>query len=579
MRLLTRTGRETADGIKDALDIQTNGGQKMSLENSAYLNMETLGNPETKHRMLAGRSLNYKAMSENAAEAMGASGVDVGSTSKAMQEGFASGGYGYIAQQESAAQKKFANDPVALQSAIAALRNFSKAGLRMQVAGDAAGQGGMDGGLGMAVSEQTMGDDSQSQTMKVLQAVMGGMQKSGHSTGDIMSVKGRSALVQDPMFQQYLQQFGVDANGAQRGLDFLPGIADAKLNMAQTGMLASDKTELTPGEYEDKQKQIEEMYKAAKDAKVDGLDVKNPDHAAALRDFANDKDKKGAEKLTPVLLKMQGTFEDFYNSPYLRKAMQGKVTEADKNAAMADTAKLVANTRPTADIFADAFTYLFNLLAGPLNIISRVLSFKFKDAAAESEATGDQKKALQALIDSGDVGAMFDQRQKKVDDLQTKYDKGGQTDQEIKRQLDQAKTDQSTAQATANAAQTGRPVGAEDVAKLVADSTGAKQRGEDKDPDALKYILQSTAMTGQINTNSFDKFHNRLTSMKYDGGPGTADPNGPKDTSGANITINQNSVDMGNQNYAVQTALAYARLAHAAEHAPSTGSVTPKGKN
>jgi hypothetical protein len=459
MRLLSRTGRETADNLKDAMDIRQNGGQGFSLETGAYLGMKTLQNPEQARRLMASRELNM----DNATGAL-SSALGTNYDAATLKQGFASQGYGYISQLKSDADKMYGGDDVKHQAAINAINAFSQAGTRVNVLKSAMAKGGIEGGLGLSVSDKLMGNDMTSQTTNTLQGVLSALQLSGHSSKELMSLGGRANLMQDPALLKSLETLGINPEKAMRSMNFVDDIADARVKMAQQGMGAADKTELTDAQYQDKQQSLESMYQFVK-ANGGKLGPGN-DHAAALKAYANtDEGEAMMHKLIP---QMEGTLEDFFSSPILQRALKEKVTEADKNAALADTQKLVANTRPTAEVFADAFTALFNKLADPLNDIARVLTFKF-DPDGKSWASEEQKKQIEALVNDGSVGKKLDAKQAEVDALQDKYD--AETDPSkkagIKSQLDAATADLDKNRDGLSTFQQGRGIGSNQAADML----------------------------------------------------------------------------------------------------------------
>lgn len=557
LRLLTRTGREGSDALKDALDIQTNGGQKMPLEMSAFVNSQLLSNPETQHRMLAARQLNYNSMAESLSSALGGS-----MSAQDIQKRFATEGYGFISSIKNDIDKRFANDPLAHQGAITAANNFQQAAGRLDIAHEAIRKGGIAGGLGLAVSEQQMGDDQTSQSLKTLQSVMGALAASRHNPGEIMTRAGRAAITSDLTFQKYQEMFGLDPAKTTRGFQFLDDIASGKISMAQSGMTAADKTALTSGEYADKRKQLEDMFDFLK-KKGANFD-RSKSKTDALRDYANTE--SGQETMTRLLPQMQSTFEDFYNSPYLMKQFQERVTKSDKDKQMQDTAKLVAATRPTAEIFADAFTSLFNSLSKPLEIISRILSHHWGGDLAATWSTDDQKTQIENMINSGAVGDMLNLKQKNVEDLQSKVDTtaGSKQKQDLQNQLQSARDELTKLQNTVQTFQAGKGISKDD-AQGILNATGGLQGM--KLADALKSNDPSQALIdmgikigpeqgADIDDVTFSKYQAQLRQLDKAGKIRLSDQVDPYSGKTIhNVYNTYNSVDMTKQTYDVKSAV------------------------
>jgi hypothetical protein len=563
MRLLARTGRETSDSIKDAMDIATNGGQQQPLETSAFLKMQTLSDPEMQTRLVQSRRMNFESMLDNLSSAMGPQ-----YDKDTLRKGFASGGLGYVSQLKSDADKRFEGDSLAHQGANAAINNTSRAYERMNVTNDTSGRG-RDGGLGLAVSDQMLGSDRTSESMDTLQALLSALKMAGSSTKDFMTEKGRAGLDQNLTFLKAQEFYHLDPTKMNRVGQYVDDAAKGRLDMAKAGLSDHDRANPNDSDVKDRVRMLDSTYEFLKQNNVVGLG-NSGDRSADLKAFANTKD--GAATMTRLLPQMQGVVEDVFNSPTMQKYFQAHVTETEKNAKLEDAAKLVATTRPTAEIFASAFTSLFNSISAPLDLISRILAHKFSADASATNITEDQKKQIEGLDNSGQLPAALDTWSKHIDHLQDQSD-GAKTDAERKKidaQIGAAKNRLGNAQSSLDTFHSGSGIGTDQASDIVGLVTDAAQLPEA--PSGLSSSVASQANDvnsffkskgikfndhnfADLDSNTASSIQTRLDQMVKLGQikmTQEADDNGRVHTY---ITNNYNSVDMAQSSFDTQSAV------------------------
>ena len=416
MRMLSQTGRDTADDLKDAMDTITNGGQQQPLERSAYLNMVAMRDPHERDRILGIRQNNFQNAAEQAASALGVQNTAknpgaVDDFVKRTNEG----GYGSFISLKRQADEKFGNDPTQHQAAIAALNTAQTAYARMhqqQYANQLAGSGQFaKAGIAMAAGSQNMGADIVSNSTETLNALRQALGIAHYSMGDFLNARKRPELDSSVEFAKAKETFGLDKQGNDKLQNIMEDTAASMLQTVTSGLQGGPNAD--PEVRKAKQQLYDKLYGDLTKSGVNlGL---GRDHAGAVVNYA----KTHQDEFMQKIMGSTDLTDAIFGSAEFQKINNSKLTEQDRASQMADASKLAASTRPTADIFADAFTYLFNKLQTPLDEISRVLDWAFGSKMPKTTyATQAEGKLAEHFNNTGITDQWRSARQDEIDKLE-----------------------------------------------------------------------------------------------------------------------------------------------------------------
>jgi len=372
MRMLSITGRHTAEDIKDAIDAATSGGSKRSLEVKSYLNTQMLSSPEALARFQGERDRSVRDSAGEVSKALNPDGGDMRYTSEAIQKGLEgpNGGLNFINELRDAVSEKTDHnghpDYLARSTNNAAIDKLSKDYQRQQLLKSATAGGRMDA-VGLATGSNALGEDIGSQRMDTMTSIETAMRNSGHSFADIYKPGGLQNLQKDLAFQKQLELTGTDPKKTNDLLTTMPyDVAKARVQVSQQGM-PSNLTKGTP-EYTERKQLLEESYRVLKAQGAIGL-ASSGDMIRDLQEYT----KKSPLAAASGLARDPMALHDIAGSA-LGSALREALTADDRSKALSQAESLTAGTRSTADIFVDAFTSLFNRLQGPLDAIAATLS-------------------------------------------------------------------------------------------------------------------------------------------------------------------------------------------------------------
>lgn len=417
MANLSKTGRDTADDLKDAMDAVTNGGQQQPLERAAFLDIQAMKSPQERQRLLALRQYNFNNAAQKAAAALGI--TDTATTPHAVEtfvRDIEKNGPQAISRYKQEADSKFAGDPGAHHAANGALNLVQQAQNWLDVTKQAialAHRGMYDrAGIGLASAAQTLGPDEVSTSAENMGALQYALGKSGFRFSDLLDKNKVSQLASSPLYAGLMQQFGLSK---YQGLPILQNLSQdfsgGVLKTLQDG-ISADEFNNDPAVAKAKKKLYEQVYRELGGASVFG---KGDNHVGLVAQYA----KQHPDALLKRLSGSETLVEAIRGSATFQQINNRKVTQAQKDKETEDAAKLVANTRTTAEMYADAFTYLFNMLAKPLNEMSRILSFSpwGKSAANVQWASDSDKTIAEQFANTGVIKQWSDARQAKIDNL------------------------------------------------------------------------------------------------------------------------------------------------------------------
>jgi len=417
MSNLSKTGRDTAEDISDAMNAVTNGGKPQTFENSAFLNMQAMRNPEERQRILGIRKYNFQDAAEKAAAALGVQNTK--ENPGAVQDWIdrlQRGGYGSFISLQRQADERFSKDPTKHKAAIASLRTAQTAYTQFsdqQYADSLARQGQFaKAGLAMASTTQNMGPDVVSNSTETLNALLEALTIAHATMGDYLDKNRRPFLDTSPAFAVAKQHFGLDQIPDDRQTNLLETAAASMLQTVTEGIdLKGD-----PHVIEAKRDLYKKIYQSLA---AQGVNLgTNKDTTTAVIDYAT----KHKDEFMDKILNSKELTGAIYGSADFEKINNAKMTKADNDRQMEDAAKLAASTRTTADVFADAFSYLFTKLQTPLDDISRVIDAAFGHFLKNPWASQSDVKLAEQFNNTGVTDKWREARQKEIDDLEKKLD-------------------------------------------------------------------------------------------------------------------------------------------------------------
>jgi hypothetical protein len=556
MRLMSRTGRLTAEDMKDMVDTATNGGQRAPYETQAYLNIESMRRPGGMAPRLRAERSEYEAALDNAASALGAgkSAEEVAKIRSALANGIEQpgnrGGAAYLSGMQLQADKQFSGengDPLAHQAASGALSKLGNSYQQMLSTQLAVKN---NDGLGLATSDQIMGNTFTKDTFGTLQSVQQAMMLSGYNSTDLFDSRKRAAMYQDPKFKFSMEALGVDPKKMNGLPQILQNVAPTAVDMFKQGNNATDDdaTRLS------KQTFASQAREYLTGQGVTGIDMKDPDAMNAMQKFT-----KGAGNdviVASLLPGMKQMLEQMVPGGVLEKSVREIASTLDEAQSKASTEKIKSDTTPMAEIFKTAFTSLFLMLSRPLEVIAKVLSSHFGDA----NATPEQAKQFRSLMGSGRAAkadamatSQIAYKQSEIEKYKASH-KDATVDNDptlaaMQKDMDSLSGDQTVLQRAMDGSTKGLPLLADDVGTSLGLISREVTAGPSTSGVSNRWLRRlANNLMGDAMTLS-----PALSGVVVDGTSPTASPAGGGTTVVTNIT--NVGVDVGKQPLRVQSGL------------------------
>jgi hypothetical protein len=342
MRVLSFAGRGSAEDLKDYINVITGGqGGKSDLTHGAFLAIQTRKNRPAMsalHEMLQG---GVDSAQQAAQRALG--GVFGGDFTKDLGS---LEGIGNIRQRIS--EKTGGVGSLQSQAIESALTRLQQALLQRE-------RGRMIGSnpLGYAAAGQVLGENYGTSAVQRLSALSFIANQAGFGLGAFGNIGSMTKLIKHPMVPELSRSLGVEPTDLAK----LPGL----LQLGSSALIRGIQN-----------RQIKEGD-AAEIAKGLGIKKGKGSFVDALANYAGvDKNR---QKLAEFLPKLDGTYIRLINSnDKVAQYLEKLVSQGNESLEEAKARQVAMSTRPTADIFADAFTNLFNKLLVPLEGIFKVLS-------------------------------------------------------------------------------------------------------------------------------------------------------------------------------------------------------------
>ncbi len=365
MRMLGRTGIQSSADVREAMAAITNAGQKRTFEMQAFLGVQTAmtkGAPEEQVRY---QEANVSVARKRAQEALGIPSLGINATNVTSLE-----------------------DVRQLQAHLA--RTPGGTNIERQAANDALNQLGMEiqrlqgyqnfqqkaregkfgeAGLGLAAQNAMLGYNLTGSTMEQFRAVQVALSKANRGKGYTLEQVLGGAGAEDPALVKIMEALQTDPSMLQKLMRVGQVQAQATMQGAREGTV-SDETYDRLVKIAQKDQTLAPKLKRGLGAKaqIQGL---SPD----------DQDM-----LTALLGKNESVLKDIMETETgANKMAEDQITEEERERQKQKAEDVATNTRPLAQIFADAFESLFNTISQPLADIYDWLGQRFGTGASPQE--------------------------------------------------------------------------------------------------------------------------------------------------------------------------------------------------
>jgi len=404
MRLLSLTGRHTAEDLKDNLDTITNHGKDRTMEQNTLLYHQILTGPDKGQGMANSRSLELDDSIDKIVSAMeGAKrdeqghGWDKDSVRAALQSGNDS-------SIITSSQNAFGDDVLKKQVVTGAVNAGVKNTLKSEEWRQNMEQAQHDpwaAALKAAQQEKADGKDLQSETYTTGAANQYIAQRLNIHAADLL----------DPA-----KMAGVQGNLAAHGMSGALGGSDQDFRDARATLYDSAyaNTEVARrGMKEgDNDPELKAFLENMRTTLVQNGQKIEPGAAGLKKYMDNDANRA---KAIDIGVRQDSTWQDAYHNPVARKALHDYQTEAEKKVDRDKAAEQTTATMTTNDRIADAFVYLFLWLKGPLDTIASVVNLKWGNNDAN-------KDLVKEYLHSGNAQMDLEATQRKLAEVEQKPD-------------------------------------------------------------------------------------------------------------------------------------------------------------
>lgn len=403
MRMLGRTGVQSADDVREAMGAITNAGQKRTFEMQAFLGVQTAmtkGAPEEQVRY---QTANVAVAKKRAQEALGIPSLGLDATNVNSLDD--------VRQMKAHLARSGGGTPVERQAANDALTQLGIEMQRLQGAKTVQGLAGQgrfgEAGLAQASQNSMLGYNLTGSTMEQFRAVQTALSKAnrgkGYSLGQVMGGAG----AEDPALVKLMEAMQTDPGMLQK----LMRVFDAQSQATMQGAMAGNVTDQT-------------YDRLVRLGEKGGIKMTGKTAQEKIQGLSGEQQ----DKLTTLLANEESVLKDIMETETgANKMAEDKITDDEREKQKQKAEDVATSTRPIAEIFADAFESLFNTISGPLADIYDWLGRKFGTKVDEGQTArvreefggaGENSpgaKRIQELIDHFDE--MKDANKKQLTDI------------------------------------------------------------------------------------------------------------------------------------------------------------------
>lgn len=385
MRVLGSTGTMTADSLADTMKTLAGGGDK-SPEQKAFIATEMMANPSIINHMVGARQSQVNTQADAVRTALTDSKLFTPDEIKNMD---LNSGEGIQAARALLNTRSNSVGPdgrsaLAVQTAGGAFDELQTRHSRLAQMKSFAGNKSGEGAVNYAFGSDLVPQDYFGKSMETITSMMSSGKMGGASFSDIMRTGGDALSKNSALTSLLAKQQGLDPATFQKMVTGVSGAASQYAHLANKGNANISDTE---------------YQKMAKAMGQNGLT------GAQAKGYITGLDEKGVTKLTLAMSKDSETLLDMVDSSSsLQKALEENASKIDKDAQKKKAEEVAISQRPTAEIFADAFTNLFNTISKPLVAIMDIIEAHLGSTAADAKDVSNLKNALSG--DNGDVNKL-----------------------------------------------------------------------------------------------------------------------------------------------------------------------------
>ena len=388
MRLLSQTGTNTAESIKEGMDAITGGGAKLSQTQEVFANAALFSSPgrrEAERRKLemAQEDAIKNATAAGAGNFNGPiTDTDINERIRQAEQTYGTGGTNPDANK--------------LQSIRTSLEDLRKQTSQRSAFEEAAKLGNpVAAGLAYQSARSVHGEDIISQTGQQFNILSEAMRRiGGVNLGILGDQEARNKLFKSAAFTG---TYGQALGGKPEYLDKIVSMgydaARARMELANQGVAPGEEN-TAAGKY--KKADIEATMKVARQVGFTGKTQGEYQLWASMDD--------NQKKMLEVLTKDSKTYEDIYDGGLITQKLNDEQVKLLKDQAISKARGVYEATTTTGEVFASAFEYLFNRIATPIQtIVGMLQNYGLHDKNAADAST---LKDLSGYMDNGATKAI-----------------------------------------------------------------------------------------------------------------------------------------------------------------------------
>jgi hypothetical protein len=383
MRLLSQTGTNTAESIKEGMDAITGGGAKLSQTQEVFANAALFASPGRREAERRKLEMAQEDAIKNAT-ASGAGNFNGPITDTDINERIrqAEGTYGTGGTNPDANK---------LQSIRTSLEDLRKQTSQRSAFEEASKLGNpVAAGLAYQSARSVHGEDIISQTGQQFNILSEAMRRiGGVNLGVLGDQEARNKLFKSAAFTG---TYGQVLGGKNEYLDKIVSMgydaARARMELAKEGVRPGEEN-TAAGNY--KKADIEATMKVARQVGFTGKTQGEYQVWASMDD--------NQKKMLEVLTKDSKTYEDIYDGGLITQRLNDEQVKLLKDQAISKARGVYEATTTTGEVWASAFEYLFNRIATPIQaIVGMLQNYGLSDSNAADKST---LKDLSGYMDNG----------------------------------------------------------------------------------------------------------------------------------------------------------------------------------
>jgi hypothetical protein len=351
MRVLGTTGTMTAETMEDTMKgIAGVGGPEKSIEQKAFIGTQVMGNASFMHHLVGGYQGEVESQKGEAINALTKVGLDTSKLDLNSSRGVQSAIDALNAHASMLGPD--ARGSTDFKTAYATLNELQTRHMRLDAASRFSNNRTGQGAVNYAASSELTPENYYGKAMMNIGGMESAMKMSNVSFGSLMS--DPTQLNNNPLLLSKLaDQMGVSK---ETFMASVRGTHQAAASYA--GLAKAGSAEITTNEYE----------------KMAALIGKKGLKGEAAKAAITSLNEEGVKGLTSALTRNSETLYDMQDSSSaLRKALAASAEAVDKAEQKKKAEETAVAMTPTAKIFADAFTDLFNSISRPVMTIVDML--------------------------------------------------------------------------------------------------------------------------------------------------------------------------------------------------------------